>query len=342
MNPLKAWNQFLFGPISARPIAAFRVAYGFLMVVYLLLMTADFDLYYTSQGLFTGEQARQSAGNMRFSLLQYTDNVTVAHAVHWATLAVAVGFMLGWHTRIMSVLLYAGMLTIYHRSVISNGGPDAMPAILSFYAMLLPCGKAYSLDAKREARKRGTVAEALVSPWSIRLLQMQICLLYFQSCVIKCQGAAWLEGTTVHYVVHNREFGLFDLEWLGAYPLVINAMTHSALLIEFALAFWLWFRPTRRWAILGGVLLHLGIRPVINVPGFGEMMIATYIAFLAPDEVSAILHALDPRRLLAAVGLQIRVASQGGTTPAPRPAWQQLEIPFEVEVGRVGDSPVTA
>ena len=116
---------------------------------------------------------------------------------------------------------------------------------------------------------------------------MQVCLIYFQSCVIKCRGEVWLNGTTVHYVLFNREFGMFNLEWLAQYPLLINLMTHSALLFEFAVAFWLWFRPTRRWAILGGILLHMGIWPVINVPGFGEMMIATYITFLLPTSSMA-------------------------------------------------------
>ena len=28
MNPLRAWNIFWFGPISARPLGAFRIAFG--------------------------------------------------------------------------------------------------------------------------------------------------------------------------------------------------------------------------------------------------------------------------------------------------------------------------
>ena len=95
----------------------------------------------------------------------------------------------------MSVLLYLGMLTLYHRNVSANGGPDAVPLLLSFYMMFCPSGAAYSLDAKRAARKRGTVAEPLIVPWGVRLLQMQICLIYFQSCVIKCRGDLWLNGT---------------------------------------------------------------------------------------------------------------------------------------------------
>src|SRR5439155_24501681 len=105
----------------------------------------------------------------------------------------------------------------------------------------------FRLAARRAGKRRGTPAEPLIVPWAVRLLQMQCWLIYFQSCVIKSAGPTWMDGTAVHYVLFNREFDQFDLGWLGAYPLLINVLTHSAVLIEFSLAFWLWFRPTRRW-----------------------------------------------------------------------------------------------
>ncbi len=203
----------------------------------------------------------------------------------------------------MGIAFWLAMISLYHRNPSSNGGPDAMPMIVSFYVMLCPCGRAYSLDARREALRRGTEAEPLIVPWRLRLLQMQMCLVYFQSCVIKCDGATWMDGTATHYVLFNREFGWFNLEWLGAYPLLVNAMTHVALLAEFMLAFWLWFRPTRRWAILAGIVLHLGIRPVLNIPGFGELMIATYLVFLDPDETVAVARCARSPRLAGVAGL---------------------------------------
>ena len=99
------------------------------------------------------------------------------------------------------------------------------------------------------------------------------------------------------------------------------------LLIEFALAFWLWFRPTRRWAILGGDLAPHG-HPArcINVPGFGEVMIATYLTFLAPDELQSLLRRLDPRAVLARIR---SLFSAANLWPAGRrvsiPALQKLE-----------------
>ncbi len=255
---------------------------------------------------------------------------------------VPAGVMLGWRTRIMTVLLYLGMLSLYHRNVSSNGGPDAVPMITSFYLMFCPAGAAYSLDALRAARKRGTYAEPLIVPWAQRMLQMQLCLIYFQSSAIKCEGALWRNGTTVHYVLFNREFAWFNLEWLAQYPLLINVMSHGAILTQFALAFWLWFRPTRRWAILAGLGLHLGIRPMLNIPGFGEFMTAMYITFLAPDELDAVIRSLDPRVWFARLGLHSSLAALWRSSrPAPRPGWQQLEFPFEV-TGQAGAGPAAA
>jgi hypothetical protein len=159
---------------------------------------------------------------------------------------------------------------------------------------------------------------------------------------MKCQGPLWRDGTSVHYVLFNREFGWFNVEWLAEYPLLINFMSHSAILMQFALAFWLWFRPTRRWAILAGVMLHAGIRIVLNIPGFGEFMIATYIAFLAPDELDALIRWLDPRAWLSRLGIHTSIAALWRSNRlAPRPAWQQLEFPFEV-AGQSGANPAAA
>jgi len=331
MNPLKAWNRFFFGPISARPLGAFRIVFGLILLGSLARLTFEFDYCYTGAGLLQGTEAREAAGPLRFSPLQYVNDPTIAHVFLAATAAAAVGFTLGWRTRLMSILLYLGMLSLYHRNVTANGGPDALPFLVTFYMMLCPCGAAYSLDARRAAKQRGTPAEPLIIPWAVRLLQMQLCLIYFQSCVIKCQGPTWLNGTAVHYLLFNREFGQFNLDWLAGYPLLVNLMTHGTLLIEFALAFWLWFRPTRRWAILAGVALHLGIRPVLLVPAFGEVMTAIYLTFLAPDELDAVLSILSPRALLARLGLRIpNFASwQAVGRPVALPDLQQLEFGFE-------------
>ena len=225
MNPVRTWNRFWFGPISARPLGVYRIVFGLFVLAHLAFISVDLDYWYTDAGLLQGDEARLAAGPLRFSPLQWVQDPFSVRCVVGGLAAVAVAFMLGWRTRIMGVLLYLGLLSLYHRNVSTNCGPDMLMMITSFYMMLSPCGAAYSLDARREARRRGTLAEPLIIPWAQRLLQIQLCLIYFLTAAFKCNGSTWLGGTAVHYILFNHEVGQFNLEWLAGYPVVISVLT---------------------------------------------------------------------------------------------------------------------
>jgi hypothetical protein len=71
---------------------------------------------------------------------------------------------------------------------------------------------------------------------------------------------------------------------------------------------------------------------ILNIAAFGETMMATYLTFLAPDEVDSVIRAFDPRGWLARLGLQLpSMASwRGESTRRPSlSAYHQLEFPFE-------------
>ncbi len=298
-GPVRAWNAFWFGPVSARPLGAFRVVLGLIALAHLGMVAVDLDYWLTDQGILTGTEARELAGPLRFSPLQYVQDPASVRAFFAATAGVALLFTLGWKTRLMGVLLYPAMLSIHHRNIPTNCGPDNLLLVLLFLLMLSPCGAAYSLDARRAARRRGgTAAEPLIVPWAQRLIQLQMALIYLNTAVLKCQGATWLNGTSLHFVLNNPEVTRFDFSALSRYPVVLNLMSHGALLIEFALPFLIWFRPTRAWVVAGGLALHGGILLTINAPLFGEMMTACYLVFLDPDEFAALLRAVNPTRWL--------------------------------------------
>lgn len=295
MKLLRDWNTFWFKPISARPLGVFRILYGLIALANLGLMSVDFQLWYTNVGIQQGPDAREIAGPLRFSILQYYQDPATAWAVFWGTAAAAALFTLGWHTRIMGVLLYLGTLTLYHRNVLTNSGPDTLFTILSFYLMLSPCGAAYSLDALRAKKRRGgTVAEPLIVPWTQRLIQLQLCLIYFNTAVWKCTGYTWPNGTALHFVLHNPEVGRLSLDPLSDYTMLVSLMTHGALVGEFLLAFWLWSRATRPYVIAIGVMLHVGIEFVVNAPLFGPLMMSCYLLFLSIDEWDGLVRRLNP------------------------------------------------
>jgi hypothetical protein len=332
MNPIRAWNRFWFAPVSARMLGVYRVVFGVLVLLNLLLISVDLDYWYTDAGLLRGTEARELAGPLRFSPLQFYQDPTTVHAVFYATALVAIAFVLGWHTKIMSVLLYLGLLSLYHRNVATNCGPDVLMMITCFFMMLGPCGAAVSLDARRAARRRGTPAEPVIIPWAQRLIQIQLCLVYFDTAVLKCAGTTWLTGTAIHYVLFNHEVGQFDFEWLASYPILIGVLTLSALWMEFALPFLLWFRPARRWIALAGLLLHLGIIPLVNAPLFGEQMAALYLLFFDRDEIDALGRALNPIRWFTRRSRAEMTPVSRRDGPSGLRGWHQLELGFETSI----------
>lgn len=322
MNPITAWNRFWFAPISARPLGAYRILFGLFVLGHLVLLLPDLDFWYSDAGMLRADEPSSLAGPLRPSILQYYQDPTSVRIAWAAAAAISVAFTLGWRTRVAGVLQYLGLMTFYNRNLLTNCGPDQLMMITSFYMMLAPCGAAYSLDALREARRRGTVAEPLVVPWAQRLMQLQLCVIYFMTAFLKCNGRCWPSGTAVHYVLFNHEVGQANMEWIAAWPLVVNLMTYGALVTEFALVFLLWFRPSRRWIALLGVALHVGIIPMVNVPLFGEQMTALYLLFLAPDEFSAL------GRFLTAPARWFGFARRSAGSAADPAGWRQLELGF--------------
>jgi hypothetical protein len=316
MNPVSAWNRFWFAPVSARPLGAFRIVFGVIALANLAILAFDMDYWLTDAGLLHGDEARLIAGPLRPSLLDWVQDPTSVHTFFAVTALLGVLMTLGWHTRVVSVLFFLCTLTIHQRNVLTNSGADCLMLIVTFYMMLAPCGAAYSLDARRAARRRGTDAEPLIVPWAQRLIQLHICLVYFDTAVIKCNGASWLNGTALHFVLYNDEVGRFHLGPLREFPLVVNLLTHGALLTEFALAFLLWFRPTRFWTIVAGLILHTGILLTVNIPIFGELITACYLMFLTPPELDTLLGTLDPRRWLGRLARLVPVPARRTLVPS--------------------------
>ena len=90
------------------------------------------------------------------------------------------------------------MLSIHNRNLVSASGADVLLMTFGFNLMLSPCGAAYSVDSWLKSRKRGTIAEALILPWSLRLIQIQICIVYTMAAILKTGGNLWLNGTATN------------------------------------------------------------------------------------------------------------------------------------------------
>jgi hypothetical protein len=157
------------------------------------------------------------------------------------------------------------------------------------------------------------------------------------AAILKTGGTLWLNGTALHYVLNNSEVYRFDLSFLTQYPILINVMTYSALAMEFALAFFIWFRAARPFVLYLGLMLHAGILVTINIPIFGELMWVGYLAFLTPPEFDALLRALDIRRLFRRSKAEaesmpfVTLEPEPSTTESPSPTFRPASIIVRID-----------
>ena len=114
-----------------------------------------------------------------------------------------------------------------------------------------------------------------------------MCLIYFYSGVTKFSGQLWRDGSALYYalsynVVQRLPMDVLPASLLGA----ATVATYGTLVFELAFPGLVAWRRTRAWALLGGVALHIGVWFTLEVGPFSWVMIATYIAFIAPERVA--------------------------------------------------------
>ena len=166
MNPLHAWNRFWFGPISARPLGVYRILFGLFVLAHLGLHQRRPRLLVYRRRTAPGKRGSRRRRSAAILATAMGARPRLGPVRDRRRRRGGLRFILGWRTRIMGILLYLGLLSLYHRNISSNCGPDQLMIISSFYLMLSPCGAAYSLDARRARPRRGTLAEPLILPWA--------------------------------------------------------------------------------------------------------------------------------------------------------------------------------
>lgn len=166
--------------------------------------------------------------------------------------------------------------------------------------MLCPCGAVWSVD-RLWRRWRGNDPPILcVAPWAIRLLFVQMIVMYFCNGVYKLFGESWREGDSLHYVMGDFTLTRFSP---GAVPLprwLMRVMTWSVLCweVSFPLLVVL-HRWTRLVALLFGVAFHLGILGSMELGFFVPYALCLYLPlvpwrrWLGPREPESTADALE-------------------------------------------------
>lgn len=282
----RVWKTFFFRPVSALPLSIFRICFGLYLLVYYVRLGWFLEMYYGEGGLFASQPFMAGLRAGQFTLFgAFSANIeTIASILYPLTILSAILFTLGACTRFTAAANW--ILNVSWLAPISAGtnGGDQVLSVACFLFMVAGVAghlnRSISVDGFFRSVGRAKVSP-LVPVWSMRLFQIQLAFIYFYAGFHKMFSADWYEGVAMHYVYNQSIWGTFDLSFASNYPVLIGLMTYGTLLFELIIfPVLVWLPATRIFALVSGVMFHLGIGLTMKVFVFCSIMPLIYLSFL--------------------------------------------------------------
>ena len=279
-----------------RALSLMRVLTAAVLLIDLAIRAASFTAHYTKDGAVPfAEVAHVFWADGFFSLYGCSDDTGYAAFLFAITSLVYACLLIGYRTRIMSVLAWLLLLSLHNRNpAILQCGDDQLRLLL-FWGIFLPWGNFYSVDAHRYPRLQSETRYFDVPGLAYLLLIFSV---YFFTGILK-NSPEWdgREGSAFYYALSLDQLALPLGKKLLAYPGLLKALTLTARWVEL-LAPFLLFIPYRNsffrmaaFFILCG--FHIAIGLTLFVGLFYLISIVTLTGLLSPramDRVEKILR----------------------------------------------------
>ena len=200
MSWARAKATELFGA-DLRSLAVFRIVLALLVLTDLAGRITNLSAHYADDGVLPREVLLEEGilHPWAFSL-NLINGEPAFQALLFGLLALAaVGLLVGYRTRLMTVVVWLLLLSIHFRNPLLSGAGEPLLRLLLFWAMFLPLGAMWSLDRARKS---------VPQQWSTYFfslgtvgLFMQIAFMYWFTALQK-SGAEWrTDGTALYYAL---------------------------------------------------------------------------------------------------------------------------------------------
>lgn len=295
---LKLINKFLFAPQPVYNVALLRIGMGILLLLNWLMIYCDLDVLYGPNGIVSLATAQQYGNQLRFSLFDYMPNTEKTTFVLAVLNLIAVLFMtIGAWTGPSMVVAFITLVSFHHRNGFILNSADSVLRVFLFLLIFTPCGDVFSVDRWRKLKKGlAPIVPEEKSPWGLRMIQIQFCIIYIATVLFKIKGDQWADGTAVYVATRLDEFVRFELPLLNN-MIMIKLFTWSTLVVEMALGTLVWFKELRYWVLLSGVLLHLTIEYTMSIPIFEWAMIVMMIGMVDSRDLQSLLQRIGSKKI---------------------------------------------
>ena len=244
-----AWLRDHYLTLDPRTLGFFRLGLGFLLTGDCLRHWNEARIYYSNEGVLTNHfHLFRPSSSFNFSLFHAFSSLAEVHIAFAFMFFCHLCFWAGWRTRLFSILSFIMVTSLDNRLVLVENGGYVVVNLLVGWAMFMPTGQRFSVDAllrsfrERRERNANDLNETQASfSWQttpyVSLISLvvilNIAIVYYFN-VINKSGQIWRHGDTVHYVLHLDRMvtglAVFFREHLPQ-P-VMHILTWSVLIVE--------------------------------------------------------------------------------------------------------------
>ena len=248
--------------VDLRTLALFRAALGLVLLCITLLRFQDLRAFYGDDGVMPRDWLIATDSAWRFSLHLVNGTLLFQGLLLGVAALAAFMFMLGWRTRLATILSWLLCVSIHSRNPLVLIGGDYLMVSLLFWSLFLPLGARWSVDAALSTRAPPQDHRHL--SWAGAGLLLQVVSVYFFSALLKSDPVWWPTGTAVFYALSLESYATSLGHWLLNFPTLLRLLTYYVWWLE----------------LLGPILVF---SPILNKPlrfVVMLMLIAMHLGFL--------------------------------------------------------------
>ncbi len=319
--------------IDSRTLAVFRIAIGLLIIGDILARASTFTFFYTEDGVVPQELAESRTVDGAFSFFFYTQDPTIIALLFLIHALVAIQLMIGYKTTFAMILSFLFVISLDHHNPLILSHADTLFRLLCFWAIFIPLGERWSIDAlQRDREPRMSVASL-----GTAAILLQMVYMYTINGIHKINGPLWNSREATPLI-----FGLDDMTYFLAGPMrqypvmleILGTMWYFLLVMSLLLLF---LQGRSRYAM--AILIfgaHLSFTITVRIGAFGWVGMSGVMLFLPAifwEDLNALSRRLTIReRVVAPVHNALSAFGERAASTLPK-LQPKLSVPPVVRDG---------
>ncbi len=263
--------------VDTRSLAVFRIFVGLLVVADVFSRARNFSFYYTDSGIVPQDLARADTHEYAVSVYYFTSDPTLIAALLALQVLIAFALIAGCRSRTATVLTFLLVVSLDHHNPFVLSYADTLFRLLLFWAIFLPLGERWSVDAVHADRPPRSSIASIFTFFALA----QLVFMYLLNGVHKTESSLWRSGEATPLIFGIDEMTFLLGEVLGAFP---TLLTYGGLLwFYMLLGSWLLFLLQGRLRLLlvglfvGG---HLSFAVTVRIGAFAYVALAGLVLFV--------------------------------------------------------------